>query len=249
MLETIHIGDHAAEPSRLSTSLLPSSSRWQALASESLPSVVWKWLAAALDELDYGIVLLFDGMRVVHHNDAARIELDDRHPLHLLGTELQARFARDVGPFHAAVNDASLRGLRRLLTVGKDPERVSVSVIPLEAADSGPRAVLVVLGRRILCESLSIQGFARNHQLTDAETRVLNLLCRGTPPLQIAAEFGVAVSTIRSQLGSLRSKTGVASIRELICQVAALPPVKGALRVRKPALAEPRILGLGMMVA
>ena len=41
------------------------------LRSQSVPSAVWQWLSAALDELDYGILLLFEGMRVVHINDAA----------------------------------------------------------------------------------------------------------------------------------------------------------------------------------
>jgi DNA-binding CsgD family transcriptional regulator len=199
-------------------------------ASESLPQATWHWLAAALDELDYGIVLLFDGTHVVHINDAARVELDDRHPLQLQGNELHARLARDVAPLHDAVSDASLRGLRRLLTIGKDAERASISVVPLEAADSGPRAVLVVLGKRSMCESLSVQGFARSYGLTAAETRVLVALCNGVPPAQAANELGVAISTVRSQIGSMRQKTGAESIRALVRQVAVLPPVKGALR-------------------
>lgn len=198
--------------------------------SESVPQAAWHWLAAALDELDYGIVLLFDGTHVVHINDAARVELDDKHPLQLLGNELRARLARDVGPLHEAVTDASLRGMRRLLTLGKDAERASVSVVPLEAADAGPRAVLVVLGKRTVCESLSVQGFARSYGLTAAETRVLVALCNGIPPAQAAVELGVAISTIRSQIGSMRLKTGAESIRALVRQVAVLPPVKGALR-------------------
>jgi DNA-binding CsgD family transcriptional regulator len=199
-------------------------------ASESMPQAAWHWLAAALDELDYGIVLLFDGTHVAHINDAARVELDDRHPLQLQGNELHARLARDVAPLHEAVSDASLRGLRRLLTLGKDAERASVSVVPLEASDSGPRAVLVVLGKRSMCESLSVQGFARSYGLTAAETRVLVALCNGVPPAQAALELGVAISTIRSQIGSMRQKTGAESIRALVRQVAILPPVKGALR-------------------
>jgi len=198
--------------------------------SESMPQAAWHWLAAALDELDYGIVLLFDGTHVVHINDAARVELDDRHPLQLQGNELHARLARDVAPLHEAVGDASLRGLRRLLTLGKDAERASISVVPLEAADSGPRAVLVVLGKRSMCESLSVQGFARSYGLTAAETRVLVALCNGVPPAQAAVELGVAISTIRSQIGSMRQKTGAESIRALVRQVAILPPVKGTLR-------------------
>ena len=209
------------------------------MASEIVPPTVWHWLAAALDELDYGIVLLFDGMNVVHINDAARVELDEDHPLQLLGSELRPKLARDVAPLHDAVTAASQRGMRRLLTLGKDAQRASVSVIPLEAADAGPRAVLVVLGKRAVCESLSVQGFARGYGLTAAETRVLVALCNGVPPAQIAAQLGVAVSTVRSQIGSLRLKTGAESIRALVSQVAVLPPVKGALRkngaARSPA--------------
>ena len=50
---------------------------------------------------------------------------------------------------------------------------------------------------------------------------------------------GVAVSTVRSQIGSIRHKTGAESIRALVRQVAVLPPVKGALG-RNGARREPR---------
>jgi DNA-binding CsgD family transcriptional regulator len=59
---------------------------------------------------------------------------------------------------------------------------------------------------------------------------VLAALCDGTPPRQIASALGVALSTIRSQLGAIRAKTGAASIRTLVRQVAVLPPLVGALR-------------------
>ncbi len=204
--------------------------RHASVTDDGAAPTIRHWLAAALDELDYGIVLLFDDMRVVHVNEAALAELDDCHPLQLSGGELHARFARDVAPLHEAVTAASTRGIRKLLTIGKDGQRGSVSVIPLEGANAGPRAVLVVLGKREVCESLSVQGFARSYGLTGAETRVLMALCDGTPPAQTAQLLGVAVSTIRSQIGSLRQKTGAESIRALVRQVAVLPPVKGALR-------------------
>ena len=191
---------------------------------------VWQWLAGALDELDYGIVVLFEGASIVHINDAAQVELDDLHPLQRVGNELRARLARDVAPLHEAVTAAATRGMRRLLTVGEETHRTSVSVVPLESADDGPRAVLIVLGKREMCESLSVQGFARIHRLTGAEVRVLKELCNGVPPAQIAALLGVAISTVRSQIGSMRAKTGAESIRALVRQVAVLPPVKGALR-------------------
>ena len=212
---------------------------WAPLASESVPPVVWRWLTAALDELDYGIVLLFEGARVVHINHAARVELDDGHPLRLSGNELRARLTRDAGSWHEALAQAELRGLRKLLVLGDESRRASVSIIPLDAADSGPRAVLVVLGKRAVSESLSIQGFARSYGLTRAETRVLEALCSGLPPLEAAVQLGVAISTVRSQIGSIRSKTGASSIRALVRQVAVLPPVKGVLRGGKWAQVEP----------
>jgi len=191
---------------------------------------VWQWLAGALDELDYGIVVLFEGASIVHINDAAQVELDELHPLQRVGNELRARLARDVAPLHEAITAAASRGMRRLLTVGEETHRTSVSVVPLESAEDGPRAVLLVLGKREMCESLSVQGFARIHRLTGAEVRVLKELCNGVPPAQIAALLGVAISTVRSQIGSMRAKTGAESIRALVRQVAVLPPVKGVLR-------------------
>jgi DNA-binding CsgD family transcriptional regulator len=222
----------AVPPMPLAPLQVPSVSavRHPSVADDSVAPTIRHWLAAALDELDYGIVLLFDDMRVVHVNEAALAELDDCHPLQLAGGELRARLARDVAPLHEAVTAAGNRGIRKLLTLGKDGQRGSVSVVPLEGAASGPRAVLVVLGKREVCESLSVQGFARSYGLTGAETRVLMALCDGTPPTQTAQLLGVAVSTIRSQIGSLRQKTGAESIRALVRQVAVLPPVKGALR-------------------
>jgi DNA-binding CsgD family transcriptional regulator len=203
----------------------------QALPTKALGGAsVWHWLAAALDELDYGMVLLHDDMRIIHINDAARVELDELHPLQLVGAELRARLGRDITPLHEAVTSAALRGLRRLLTLGEDSHRVSVSVVPLEAADAGSRAVLVVIGKRAVCESLSIQGFARVHAMTGAETRVLVALCNGVPPALAAQQLGVAVSTVRSQIQSIRAKTGSESIRALVRQIAVLPPVKGTLR-------------------
>lgn len=224
-----HYISHIRHPSAATPSPFPRPGPGELNEAASVPPAGWHWLAAALDELDYGIVLLFEGMNVVHINDAARVELDDDHPLHLLGGELRPKLARDVAPLHEAVTDAALRGLRRLLTLGKAEERASVSVIPLHAADAGPRAVLVVLGKRSVCESLSVQGFARSYGLTGAETRVLMTLCEGEPPARTARLHGVAISTVRSQIGSIRLKTGAESIRALVRQVAVLPPIKGTL--------------------
>ena len=67
--------------------------------------------------------------------------------------------------------------------------------------------------------------FARNHGLTSAEESVLTVLCQGYSAPEVARQLKVAVSTIRSHVRSLCTKTGSSSVRELLNQVAMLPPV------------------------
>jgi DNA-binding CsgD family transcriptional regulator len=189
------------------------------------------WLAATLDEVDYGMLLLTQETHAMHVNHAARTELDDAHPLQLLGRELRARRPHDVVPLAEALQAAARRGLRKLLTLGDGAQRVSVSVVPLSMPEDATEPVtLVMLGKRQVCEQLSVQGFARSHKLTAAETRVLAALCRGVPPNDIAVQVGVAISTVRTQIGNIRQKTGAESIRALVRQVAVLPPLMGVLR-------------------
>ena len=165
-------------------------------------AAVWHWLSAMLDEVDYGMLLLVDETHAVHVNHAARAELDARHPLQLLGRELRARRPQDVAPLRDALNSASRRGLRKLLTLGDPEHNISVSVVPLSAlGHEGRGATLVILGKRQVCEPLSVQGYARSHGLTPAETRVLEALCRGARPGEITLQLGVAISTVRTQIG------------------------------------------------
>ena len=189
------------------------------------------WLAATLDEIDYGMLLLTDETRAIHVNHVARAELDDAHPLQLLGRELCALYPHDGPALADALHAAARRGLRKLLTLGSGAQRVSLSVVPLTSPDEpGWPVTLVMLGKRQVCEVLSVQGFASSHGLTAAETRVLAALCRGTPPTEIAAQLGVRIATVRTQIGNIRLKTGTDSIRDLVRQIAVLPPLMGVLR-------------------
>ena len=123
-----------------------------------------------------------------------------------------------------------------MLALGEEPARVRVAVVPLGDASPGSMApTLLMLGRSTVCEELSIQCFALSHRLTPAETQVLVRLCRGDSPAAIARRQDVALSTVRSHVGSIRAKTGAASIRALCEQVALLPPMVCALRTPRAA--------------
>ena len=208
-----------------------------------------------LDEIDYGMVLVSADAQVVYLNHAARLELDGEHPLQMLGSALRAQRPQDVAPLHEALASAQ-RGLRKLVMLGAGAHRVSISVVPLPGGSQGATAAnaanaanaahaghsghpddedlrpttLLVLGKRQVCEQLSVQGYARSMRLTPAETQVLELLCAGVRPTQIARQQNVAVSTVRTQLGAIRNKTGAAGISDLVRQVAVLPPLLTVLR-------------------
>ena len=196
------------------------------------------WFALILDQIDYGVMAVDgdgDG-RLLHVNCAARQVLRGAHPLQVDRERICARRAEDQAKLRRALEAASGRGLRALLMLGDDDARVPVAVVPIAAA-GGLSAVgatrgmvLLMIGRQAGGEELSVQCFARSHGLTLAEVQVLRLLCGGAQPNEIASLQCVAVSTIRTQLVSIRAKTGARNIGALMRQVAALPPLVSALR-------------------
>ncbi|MEK8030922.1 helix-turn-helix transcriptional regulator [Ideonella sp. DXS29W] len=210
-------------------------------------ALLTRLLTLMLDEIDYGLLLLADGGRVLHANHAARSSLAaPDHPLLLQGHELRARLQKDATALHQALHAAASRGLRKLLTVGEGGERAGIAVVPLlapagrtEASPTVP-ATLLVIGRREVAGGLSVQGFAREHRLSPSEAQVLSGLCEGRSPNDIAARHGVKIATVRTQIANIRAKTGAESIRDLVQQVAVLPPMVGALRRQAdlPALAS-----------
>ena len=192
--------------------------------------------AFLLDQIDYGMLVLAGDHRVRYANHAARDLLANEHPLVLRGDELRARAGEEAASLRKAL-DSARRGLRSLLVFGKGDRSAGVAVVPLNAvADSGPggdhdREILLVIGKSSVWGEMSAQWYARLHGLTTTETAVLNLLCGGALPTEIARQQGVAVSTIRTQIGSIRAKTGARTIGAVLRKIAVLPPLVCALHL------------------
>ena len=64
-----------------------------------------------------------------------------------------------------------------------------------DLASRSEASTLLILGKRQMCESLSVQGYARSHGLTPAETRVLAALCQ---PAILRAEAELRVAPVRT---------------------------------------------------
>lgn len=182
-------------------------------------------LTGTLDELDYGIVIVDPDGRLIQANQVGQGHCTDpAGPCRLLHGHLTTRLRGEEQLMRRALDMAVREGRRSLLRLGEADRAESIAVVPL-----ANNAVLFVFGRRQMCELLSVEHFARVNGLTNAEGLVLAALCDGDEPGAIARKFGVALSTVRSQITSIRQKTRTSSIRDLVRQVALLPPIVSAL--------------------
>lgn len=185
-------------------------------------------LALVLDEIDYAVLVVSATGALHFGNHLATRECSGGGPLQLRQGLVSARHRADQDGLVRALSDAQ-RGRRSLLPLQDTSSRVTAAVVPLATGDDA--LVLLVLAKRQVCESLSVSFFAKLHALTPAENAVLQALCKGLRPREIAQHQCVAVSTIRTQVSSIRSKTAAASIRELVKQVATLPPIAPAMKM------------------
>lgn len=189
------------------------------------------FLLRLLDEIDYGLVLVSAQGRVQHANHLARHELASGRLLEGAIGDLIGACNAAMGQQLMAAIQGALQGRRRLLYLTHGEHVLPVAVIPLSHAleDTG-HSVLLVMARQRVGDNLALQMYAREHSLTPTEESVLRALCDGRDVDEIALEHGVAESTVRTQVRSLRDKTGANGIRQLVQRVLALPPVVPALR-------------------
>ena len=191
-------------------------------------------LAVLIDELVHGVLVASAKGELLHANQAARAELARREVLGLHEGRLQTVDGRHEREWTQALAKAEA-GRRSLVSLRCGARgRMSIAVVPLKAdRPAAPAHVALILSRTSVCDPLMLCFFARTHGLTPAEEQVLAVLCQGHSTPQAAVQLEVAVSTIRSHVRSLCAKTQSHGVRELVGQVAVLPPL-GAARLLDP---------------
>jgi len=184
-----------------------------------------------LDEIDYGILVVDSKGQIEQANHLARHELLVRQIVASRGNVLMGMTHALTQQIQIAIEHAC-RGQRRLLLLNGEGRELPAAFVPLsQPPDVDTLSVLVLLTRQKVADNLAVGMFARAQGLSPSEETVMIGLCRGLAVPEIARENGVAPSTVRSQVKSLREKTGCASIRQLLCRVNSLPPVVSALRI------------------
>lgn len=202
-------------------------------------------LRGMLDEIDYGLLLVTATGELRYANQLAHQELGSGGPLQTAGPLVRTRAEAELGRLQGALADAA-RGRRTLVTLGHNGHALLVAVIPMDAGEGGDEAgehlALLVFSKRASCAALTVDFYARSNHLTAAESTVLLRLSQGLAPKEIARIHGVALSTVRSQITSIRTKTQTGSIGELARRVAALPPFAPALKAAPSASLGPQDL-------
>jgi hypothetical protein len=166
-------------------------------------------LARALDEVDFGIALLRADGEVLHLNHRARRALHSDGPLHVLANRLGAHepCSAQVRLNHA-LHDAALRGLRRLLSLrpGHHPAggRAGAGADGHCRAAAGAHRSLRRPVHPVFCAAARADG--------GRDPRLSRPWAAAWCPAQIAREQGVKLSTVRTQIASVRQKTGTPSI-------------------------------------
>ncbi|HET8745490.1 MAG TPA: LuxR C-terminal-related transcriptional regulator [Ramlibacter sp.] len=185
-------------------------------------------LAMIMDELAHGVLVASATGQLLHANQAARHELARRQILTVQEGKLQTADARQSRVLLQALEKAE-SGLRSLIALRSPTGRLSIAVVPLRSQQPRPRVpIALFLSRASVCDALMLCFFARSHGLTPAEEQVLSILCQGYSAPEIAAQLNVAVSTVRSHIRSLCTKTHTNGVRALVGQVAVLPPLGAA---------------------
>ncbi|MCW5652718.1 LuxR C-terminal-related transcriptional regulator [Hydrogenophaga sp.] len=203
-------------------------------AAGARPGLPSHMLLRVFDEIDYGMLVIDSQGRILHANHLARHELASGRMIMSYGNSLLGSHAGFTGQIQQAM-EASLRGQRRLIMLVQGERELSLAFTPLShPLEADPPSVLVLLSRQSTCDNLAVRMFARTLSLSPSEEAVLMGLCRGLGIPDIARQHGVAQSTVRSQIKTLREKAGASSIRRLLHRINSLPPVVPALRIITP---------------
>jgi len=190
---------------------------------------------AALDALAFGVVASDAAGGIVVANKAAEtlagagagIVLGGR------GKGLGAVGAAEARALAALVNDAASGGpggvMRLTGRSGSAELAVLVTPLPrslgLNGAEGGGYA-LVTLRSTSDSPSFSAEILSGLFGLSPAQADIALAIFAGKAPEEIAAERGVAISTLRSHLAEIFARTGAENQRDLVRLLGMLPPVR-----------------------
>jgi DNA-binding CsgD family transcriptional regulator/PAS domain-containing protein len=192
-------------------------------------------LSATLDNFQTGVIVVAADGRVLHANDAARRMFDEGGLVRSINGRLLAYEAKANDELTRALalacnNEAGIgaNGIGIALN-GASGEPAVAHVLPLAKGDLRTRlmpqataAVFVSKSDNPLPADMSAIG--RAFELTPAETRLLEHLVQGATLTDVSRVLGISLTTAKTHLSHIFSKTGVTRQADLIALVNRLTP-------------------------
>lgn len=196
---------------------------------------------ALLDRLPQPILLVDEQLQVHYRNAAAAALLARDRRLRLVGESLACQQDNGTHDLLVALRRIRLGGELSYRTTGEAETRavvragngVGLAPLLLLMSPLRPSETMGAFGPRSLAMVLVHDPAAPRHadplvvaeayKLTPAESVVAAAIAVGKSVQQIAADHGVAISTVRSQVNTLMSKMGVTRQAEVAGAITSLP--------------------------
>lgn len=173
---------------------------------------------STLDAVSFGVVIVDEGLRPLHANATAEAMLKAATPLRLERGVL----ALEPSSSQNILQDAVLRAAQDEATIGRKGIDVPVTgegglvfllhALPLKQGAArhalvrhAAAAVFVAPAAAPL--RMPVDGLALLYDLTPAEANIVEFLCQGLLPAEIATKLGTARSTVRTHLTHIFEKT------------------------------------------
>jgi DNA-binding CsgD family transcriptional regulator/PAS domain-containing protein len=194
-------------------------------------------LAATLDNFAVGVIIVAEGHRILHANDAARAMFAAGSPVCSVNGRLSVRGSDGACELAKAIvlaqqNEATIGATGIGVALGDAGEPAIAHVLPLARGDLRTRLMpqataAVFVTHAELAPPAAIAALAANFKLTPAETRMFERLAAGATLAEAAEILAIAETTARTHLSRILSKTGVARQAGLVALIHRLsPPVR-----------------------
>jgi hypothetical protein len=179
-------------------------------------------LLGLLDELSFGVAVVDLRREVLYASRIALTRLQGDGRLQIVNGSIEAATQQDNEVLEKAIEGTRV-GRRSYVALGWGKLATDIAVLPQPSW--GVPAAALVFEKSQEESGLGLYFFARAHNLTPAEERLLAILCEGVGVPTAAQRVGCAINTARTHIRGLLQKTGQPSLRALVGRIGNLPPV------------------------
>jgi DNA-binding CsgD family transcriptional regulator len=173
---------------------------------------------SVLDSFAFGIILVDEGLGIVHANQAAAVMLrsrdvirSDKAKLSLPDRSANAALERAVR--QAASDESNLGGMGIGIPVRRaEGEACVIHVFPVKGGTNrrglAQRAAAALFIAPAAAPRMPIDALALLYDLTPTETRIFEMISAGNTQSEIGQTLGIAPSTVKTHVLHLFDKTG-----------------------------------------